>query len=178
VKCDSKILVGGLLAAAALCSGSASAAGKLDDATILSIFDQANAADISTARLGVKLGQSAEVRNLAKMVATDHETVQQMGRDLARKIGVIPTPPDHDGSLEAQAKAFAVLQSKSGAEFDHAYLRHEIAFHQSVIDAVKGTLLLAIANAEFKALVQKVLPGFEHHLAATKEAARQLGVKP
>ena len=98
-------------------------------------------------------------------------------RDLAKQLGIIPTPPENDTSLESQAKAVAMLQSKSGAAFDKAYLKHEIAFHQSVISAIKGTLLPAIKSEQFKALVTKVLPGFEHHLAATKAAARKLGIE-
>ena len=161
----------------ALLANSAGAGSKLDDATIFAIFDEANTADIWTGRLGLKYGHSEDVRALAKMVATDHEAVQQMGRDLARKLGVIPVPPDNDASAENQAKTVALLQSKVGREFDRAYLQHEIVFHQSVIDAIRGTLLPAIKNDELKALVKKVLPGFEHHLAETKVVAKQLGVK-
>jgi putative membrane protein len=166
-----------LTLAGLLLGQSGMAAGKLDDATILAIFDQANAADIYTGRLGAKYGQAAEVRALGRMVATDHVAVQQLGRDLASKLGIVPTPPDNDTSVVDHAKAVAQLQSKSAAEFDAAYLRYEIGYHQAVIDAVKGTLLPAIANPELKALVGKVLPGFEHHLAATKAAAVKLGVK-
>lgn len=173
-----KRLVGGLLAAAMLCGGNAMAGGKLDDATILAIFDQANFADIWTARLGMKRGHSDEVKSLARMVATDHEAVQHMGREVAKKIGVVPTPPDNDNSAQAHAQAVAMLQSKSGREFDAAYLRHEIAFHQGVIDAIKGTLLPATQNESLKGLIQDVLPGFEHHLAATRDAAEKLGVAP
>lgn len=166
------------LAILALSSSSVTAApGKLDDATILAIFDQANTADIHTGRLGAKYGNSEEVRALGRMVATDHVAVQQMGRDLAKKLNIIPTPPDNDGSTAEQAKTVSLLQSKVGAEFDKAYLQHEIAFHQSVIDAVKGTLLPAIKNSELRTLLKKVLPGFEHHLAATKAAAVKLGVE-
>jgi len=174
-----KTLVGCLLIALALfASGAGARAGEnLDDATIFAIFDQANAADIWTGRLGLKHGYSQEVRVLAKMVVIDHEAVQQMGRDLAKKLGVIPVPPDNDTSAENQAKTVALLQSKSGREFDTAYLQHEIAFHQSVIEAIKGSLLPAIQNEEFKALVKKVLPGFVHHLTETKAAARKLGIK-
>lgn len=175
---QSKALLAGVLASAALFGTTVMAGPKLNDATILAIFDQANGADIATARLGFKKGHSNEVKALARMVATDHEAVQQMGRELARKLNVIPAPPDNDTSAEAHAKAIAALQSKSGTDFDAAYLRHEIAFHASVIDAVKGTLLPAAENEELRALIKKVLPGFEHHLAATKEAARKLGVKP
>lgn len=152
-------------------------AAQLDDATIVAIFDQANMADITTARLGLKKGQSQEVRDLARMVVTDHKAVQRMGRELADELGIIATPPDNDTSLSDQAAAYETLQSMSGEAFDHAYLKHEIAFHASVIEAIETTLLPAIENPKLKALVEKVLPGFKHHLAATKAAAEKLGVK-
>ena len=34
-----------------------------------------------------------EVREFGAMLARDHQTVRQAGRDLARKLGVTPTPP-------------------------------------------------------------------------------------
>ncbi len=169
-------LAGSILIAFGMMQADASAATKLDDATIFSIFDQANMVDISTGRLGAKQGHSEEIRKLGRMVASDHESVQQMGRDLAKKLGIVPTPPDADTSAENYAKTMTMLQSKSGAEFDRAYLQHEMAFHQSVIDALKGTLLPAVKNEQFKALINKVLPGLEHHLAETKGVAKKLGI--
>lgn len=161
----------------ALGSSGVHARESLDDATILAIFDEANTVDIWIGRIGLQQGHSEEVRALAKMVVTDHEAVQQMGRDLANSLGVVPTPPANDGSAADLAKTVAMLQGKKGPAFDEAYLRREIAFHQGVIDAIKQVLLPAIQNAEFKELVEKVLPGFEHHLAATKSAADTLGVR-
>ena len=166
----------GFILLATVMSAYAAEGQRLDDATILAIFDQANSEDIHTGRLGAKYGASKEVRALGRMVATDHVSVQQMGRDLATKLNIIPTPPDGDTSIMTQAKAISELQSKRGADFDKAYLLHEIAFHQSVIDAIKGTLLPAISNPELKALFLNVLPGFEHHLAETKAAAKKLGI--
>jgi putative membrane protein len=156
--------------------GPGAAAGALDDATILAIFDQANTADIVTGRLGAKYGASEEVRALGKMVATDHVAVQQMGRDLAKKLKLMPTPPDNDTSVADCALVVALLRSKTGADFDKAYLQYEVTFHQSVVDAVKGTLLPAIKNDELRNLMNTVLPGFEHHLAATKAVAMKMGV--
>lgn len=155
----------------------AAAGTRLDDATIFAIFDQANTVDIWIGRLGAKYGHSDDVRMLGKMAADDHETVQQMGRELAKKLNVTPTPPANDASAKRHAETVALLQSKSGRDFDVAYLRNEVAFHQSIVDAIKKTLLPAISNAEFKALVEKVLPGFENHLAETKAAADKLGVE-
>src|SRR5689334_5086422 len=170
-------LVLACLIAGGLPPSHAHASGPLDDATILAIFDQANTADIVTGRLGAKYGASEDVRALGRMVATDHVAVQQMGRDLAKKLALFPTPPDDDTSVAESAKAVALLRSKTGPAFDEAYLRYEVAFHQSVIDAVKGTLLPAAHDAELRKLIQTVLPGLEHHLAATTAVARKLGVQ-
>jgi putative membrane protein len=149
----------------------------LDDAAIFAIFDEVNAADIWTAHLGAKKCHTSEVCELARMVASDHEQVQQMMRDLARRLAITPVPPDSDSNAQDHAKAIALLQDKSGADFDRAYLLHEIEFHSAAVNAVKQTLLPTIQNGEFKALVQKVLPGLEHHLAETDELARKRGYK-
>ncbi|MBI3546554.1 MAG: DUF4142 domain-containing protein [Gammaproteobacteria bacterium] len=169
-------LAAAMLISAALIN-SAHAGAKLDDATIFAIFDETNTADVWAGRIAVIKAHSADVRELGKMVATDHEAVQQSWRDLAKKLSIIPTPPQNDSIAAKLAKTVALLQSKSGAEFDKAYLKHEILFHQSVIDAIKASLLPAIKNEEFKALVTQALPAFEHHLAETKAVAKKLGVE-
>ena len=176
MKCNRLLVVVSIAVLNGFWSYSAVAGEELDDATILAIFDQANSVDIYTGRLGAKYGYAEEVRALGRMVATDHVAVQQMGRDLAKKLNILPTPPDKDTSVANQAMTVSSLQSVTGPEFDRAYLRHEIAFHQSVIDAIKKTLLPAIKNRDLENLVNKVLPGFEHHLAATKAVAAKLGL--
>jgi putative membrane protein len=154
--------------------GTGYAAGP-DDATIVAIFDAANSADIETGQLAAERGHSREVRDFGAMLVRDHQHVRQLGRDLAKKLGVTPTPPADDASAKAHAQAMATLRTKRGADFDHAFLQHEAAFHQSVIDAVNATLLPAITNAELKALVVKVAPAFEAHRVAALNLDRQLG---
>ncbi len=148
---------------------------KLTDATIISIFDDANTADIITGRIGATKGHSDEVKALGRMVATDHVHVQNMGRELANKLGVIPVPPDGDQSIINLAQVIKTLQSKSGPDFDLEYLMYEIGYHQAVIDAIDNVLLPETENEELRALIIKVRPGFEGHLAATKAAAKKLG---
>ena len=147
----------------------------LDDATIVAIFDGANTADIETGRLAEQRGASKEVRAIGASLARDHQAVRQQGRDLAKKLGVTPTPPTPNAYAQAHTKAMAALSGKSGADFDRAFLDHEIAFHQAVIDAVTGTLLPAITNPELKAFVEKIAPAFQAHLDMARAAKRQLG---
>jgi putative membrane protein len=149
-------------------------AATLDDPTIIAIFDAANTADIETGGLAAKRAHSKELRDYGAMIARDHEKVRQMGRDLARKLGVTPTPPADDQSAKDHAEAMARLRAARGAEFDRVFLTREVAFHQSVIDAITTTLLPAIQNAELKALVEQVAPAFQAHLLAAQQLQRKL----
>ena len=153
------------------------AAPKLDDPTIVAIFDAANTADIETGQLAAERGQSKRVRDFGAMLARDHQAVRQQGRDLAQRLGVTPTPPADDPGAKAHADAMASLRAKSGEEFDRAFLAHEVQFHKSVIDAVNGTLLPAIQNAEVRALVVKVAPAFQAHMLAAEDLGKQLAAK-
>ena len=147
----------------------------MDDATIVAIFDAANAADIETGQLAVERGSTKEVRDFGAMLARDHRNVQQQGRDLAQRLGVTPTPPVDDASAKAHADAMAMLRTKSGADFDRAFLDHEVKFHQAVIDAVNQTLLPAIQNQELRNLVVAVAPAFDAHRIAAANMRAKLG---
>ena len=151
-------------------SPSAVAAGRiaLDDATIVAIYDYANTADIETGRLGALKGSTARIRNYGSMLVTAHTSARQRGRDLAKKLGVAPTPPKGDHSAADHAVAMKQLRGLSGAAFDRAFLEHEIAYHKAVIAAVQGTLLPAIQNAELKTLVESVAPVFVQHQQAAE----------
>jgi putative membrane protein len=162
------------LPAALLLAPAPAAAQALDDATIVAIFDATNTADIETGTLAAKRAQSKDVRDYGAMMAHDHTAVRQLGRDLAKKLGVTPTPPAGDTSAKTQAATMATLESKHGAAFDLAIVQHEVAFHTSVINAIQTTLLPAIQNPELKAFVEKVAPAFQAHLLAAQRLERQL----
>ena len=141
---------------------------KLDDPTIVAIFDLANTWDMETSAIAEKKGTTADVRNLAKMFVRDHEMVRQQGRDLARKLGVTPTPPKDFAMARSHAETMKQLDGLSGKAFDKAYLENEVAFHKAVIDAINTTLLPALQNAEVRKLVTTVAPAFKAHQDAAQ----------
>ena len=168
-------LITASLAAPTLPGGVAQAQNdQLDDPTIVAIFDAANTADMETGALAEKRGSSKEVREFGAMLVRDHRMVRQQGRDLAAKLGVTPTPPEEDRSAEDHAAAMERLRTLKGAEFDRAFLQHEAAFHQAVIEAVTATLLPAIRNAELKGLVEKVAPAFQAHMRMAQEMEKKI----
>ncbi len=153
-----------------------SLAAALDDPTIVAIFDAANSWDIETSQVALRKSHDKDVRGFAAMMVRDHKAVRQLGRDLAHKLHVTPTPPGKDFALyQDHLSAMKSLSSARGKAFDKAYIDHEVSYHQAVIDAVTGQLLPATKNAELKALEEKVAPNFQAHLAAGKEVQRKLG---
>ncbi|MFL5562950.1 MAG: DUF4142 domain-containing protein [Gemmatimonadaceae bacterium] len=148
----------------------------LDDPTIVAIFDAANTWDIDAAAVALKKSHNKDVRSFAQMMNHDHRAVRKMGRDLAKKLKVTPTPPGKDFALyQAHMKAMRTLRAtKAGPAFDKAYIDNEVAFHQAVIDAVTTTLLPATQNAELKNLETTVAPNFQAHLLAAKKLQGEL----
>ena len=59
---------------------------KLDDPTIVAIFDAANTYDMETGSLAVSKGHSKAVRDFGAMLVRDHRNVRQQGRDLAKSL--------------------------------------------------------------------------------------------
>ena len=147
---------------------------KLNDPTIVAIFDAANTWDIQTGNLAVKKGSTKEVRDFGAMLARDHTNVRQQGRDLAKKLSVTPTPPKEFAMAKDHAAAMKKLESLQGKAFDEAFLQHEVDFHKAVIEAVTSTLLPALQNQEVKDLVTKVAPAFQAHQLAAQNLLNKI----
>lgn len=143
---------------------------KLDDPTIVAIFDAANTYDIETGSLAASKGRSKAVRDFGAMIARDHRSVRQQGRDLAKSLGVTPTPPKDFALAKTHVEAMKSLRHLKGKAFDRAFLQHEVDFHNAVLDAVTNTLMPALQNAQVKDLVTKVAPAFVAH----RDAAQNL----
>ncbi len=147
---------------------------SITDPNIVAIFDLANTADIESGSLAARQGADQRVKDMGQMFAAAHTSVRQQGRDLARKLNVTPVLPANDQSAAQHQAAMDHLKGLKGAEFDKAWLDHEIAFHQAVIDAISKTLLPVTKNGELKALEEKVAPAFAGHLQMAKELRAKL----
>lgn len=133
---------------------------------------------METGKLATVRGHTNEVRQFGAMLARDHQMVRQQGRDLAKKLGFIPTPPSGDQSAQDRAVAMQRLSSLTGPAFDRAFLQHEVEFHETAIAAMENTLLPAAANAELRAMVAKVAPAFKAHLGMARTLGKQVGSGP
>ena len=114
---------------------------------------------------------------MGKNFAAAHTGVRQQGRDLARKLGITLKPPMDGQMAKDHVAAVNRLKGLKGAAFDKAFVDHEVAYHQAVIDAVTQTLLPATKNAELKALIESVAPAFVAHLEGAKALQKKLATE-
>ena len=166
-----------LFAAAGLFALTCSAqGGGPDDAQIAAIVVTANQVDIDAGKLAESKGQSQSVKDFGKMMVTDHTGVNKQASDLVKKLGVKPEENDTSRSLKKGGdENLANLKKLSGAAFDKAYIDHEVAYHQQVLDAVDKTLIPSAKNTELKGLIEKVRPAFVAHLEHAKQVQSSLG---
>ena len=159
------IAVAGLLSYPAVDVG----ADSVTDAQIASIVVVANQVDIDAGRLAKARATNQEVKAFAQLMINDHTAVNKSATDLVTKLKVAPQDNPTSQSLKSEGdKNVANLKTLKGDAFDKAYVDHEVAYHQQVIDALDNTLIPGAANAELKALLIKVRPAFVAHLEHAK----------
>src|SRR3954463_7183596 len=148
------------------------------DPQIAHIVVTANQVDIDAGKLAEKKSSWADVRKFGKQMVTDHTAVNKQATDLVKKLNVKPEANDTSASLKKGGdENLAKLGKLKGKAFDKAYVEHEVAYHQAVIDAVDKTLLPGAKNEELKALLVKVRPAFVAHLEHAKHLQSSLGSK-
>jgi putative membrane protein len=168
MKVPSLIAVGLLLAPGAFAQG-------INDAQIASIVVTANQVDIDAGKLASTRASSPEVKTFAELMVTDHTGVNKSAVDLVTRLKVTPEDNPTSQSLKAGGeKNVASLKALKGAAFDRAYVDHEVAYHEQVLEAVDKTLVPGASNADLKALLIKVRPAFVAHLDHAKRLQASL----
>ncbi|MCC7009797.1 MAG: DUF4142 domain-containing protein [Acidobacteria bacterium] len=169
------------LSAFAVAAGFAAAVSSVSaqtvtDAQIASIVVTANQVDIDAGKVAVAQSANGQVKKFGQLMVDDHTGVNRQATDLVTRLKV--TPQDHPtaAALESDGeKNVARLRTLHGAAFDKAYIDHEVAYHQQVLDAIDRTLIPSATNGELKALLVKVRPAIAAHLEHAKMLQSSLG---
>ncbi len=150
------------------------AAPALTDANIVYIMDQANMADSAMGKVAETKATDPEVKRFARMMMSEHHALRQAGENLAKKLGVTPTPPPADDSQGMMKATMDSLGAQArGKAWDKAYIDHEVMMHQAVLDKANEALAAA-QNAELKTLIQGAAPVIQKHLDMAKQIQTKL----
>jgi len=152
--------------------------GGPSDPQIAGIVVTADQIDIDAGKLAKSHTKNKEVSKFAQQMITDHTAVNKQAGALAKKLGVKPEDSPTSQSLKTgAAENTKNLKGLKGAAFDKAYVDHEVAYHQQVLDAIDKVLIPSAKNAELKDLIVKVRPAIAAHLDHAKMIQSDLAKK-
>src|SRR5215212_9953801 len=159
----------GLMAIAIAGVSTAAWAQAPNDAQIAAIVVTANQVDIDAGKLAQTRATNPQVKAFGKQMVTDHTGVNKQATALVTKLGVKPEDNPTAQSLKTGgADNVKQLTGLKGVAFNKAYVDHEVAYHQQVLDAIDKTLIPSAQNAELKSLLVSVRPAFVAHLEHAK----------
>ena len=164
-----------LLALIPVIAFSATASDTPNDAQIAAIVVAANTVDVNAGKLAEKQAADSDVKAFAKMMVTDHTSVNDQAKALAKKLKLSPEENDTSKRLKKDGEANVDrLKAMKGKEFDKAYIDKEVSYHQSVIDLMDKTLIVHAREPSLKDLLVKVRPNFVAHLERAKQIQSSL----
>jgi len=135
-----------------------------DDAKFAVAAANGGMAEVELGKLAQQKAQNAKVKDFGAMMVQDHSKANAELMDLAKskKIAL----PDSIGADEQKLKA--ELASKSGADFDKAYMQAMLDDHKKDIDDFEHARKI-VKYPEMSAFIDKTLPVLKKHLAAIQQ---------
>lgn len=123
--------------------------------------------EIALGRLAQRQASSPRVRDFGTMMVTDHSKANQKLKTIAAAKGIaLPAAP---GSENQQIKND--LASKSGTDFDHAYIKLMIKDHEEDIEAFKNALRL-LKDSDLSAFDSGTLAVLQKHLDSIRKISK------
>ena len=157
------------VALTAVLSVPAFAADKMDNADVSAMkqLAQANLSEIAAGKAATEKAQSPDVKSFGQKMVDDHTKMLEDLRALAKRKDVA-LPQDADVKDMAQMK---LMERKSGAEFDQAYMEHMVKDHEKDVKDTENIAAKA-KDAEFKAAVQKAHAKIQEHLQLAQRISK------
>ncbi|HJU65490.1 MAG TPA: DUF4142 domain-containing protein, partial [Gemmatimonadaceae bacterium] len=114
-------------------------AALLADENVFALLDTALASVLQASTLAQRKAANSSVKELASSTLTDLAVTRRAIATTAERLNVAPVLPERDVLVEHR-QALATLQTKSGAEFDRAYLDFEVAVRADLIEEIDDAL--------------------------------------
>lgn len=163
------------IAVLALTAAAAAQPAKPSDPQIAHIAYTAGQIDIEAAQQALQKSRNPQVREFAQDMVRDHKAVNDKALALVKKLHVTPQDNGTSEALLKQARdERAKLARLSGRTFDRAYAQNEVAYHQTVNNALATTLIPSASNPELKDLLKTGLRIFQGHEQHAEQVAASL----
>jgi putative membrane protein len=159
-------------------AGTASAGKKVDRKTQDDIekLHAGNQAEIQLAQLASQNASSPDVKAFADQMQTDHQQMDQQLTSQAQTLGVSPEGKTFQKETSSAQKDMKKLQSKTGKDFDKAYMSQMVKDHEKDLKAVKGAVKDAQKNkhTELASTFEDAQTKIQSHLDHAKQVEKSL----
>jgi putative membrane protein len=160
-------------------SGAPSAGAKIDPKLQgqLEKIHADNQAEVQLGKLAEQNAQSPEVKKFGEKMQTDHQKGDAKLTAHAETLGISLEGKDFQKAQEEAAETTKKLESKTGAEFDKAYMARMVKDHEGDIKTVKDAQKRAekAKQPELAATLGQLATGMQTHLALAKQTEKSLG---
>ena len=151
---------------------SAAPTGVLTDENVFALLDTAFSAMIATDQLAQRKTTGA-VNDFASRALSENEATKRGIKATADQLNIAPVLPDRD-VIRDQPEAMRDLESRSGADFNRAYLDRVIQVRKDLMDEIDDALEDGEVRQE---PVRKFLGDVRVNLDAGRKAAEDLRSK-
>lgn len=146
------------------------------DANIGSFAQTYNTGAVQISQLAVTRSTNPAVRSFAQMLAQDHNAANQELAKILSSQRIQPAPSSMTQEVQNfNSQAMASLQTRSGADFDRAYLDSEISEHQWVISQLDNVLIPQAKDKELRNYLKAGRTLEAKHLQEAQQLRSSLG---
>lgn len=135
------------------------------DARVAAILLEANNAEITEARLALRMTRSPSVRQFARRMVSDHSRLE--GR-LSRLVAHLEISPIGSPSIRHltrnEQETLDRLARLRGRAFDRAYIHHQVAIHQAVLTSIDRSLLPDAQHPQLRTALMRTRSVIVMHL--------------
>jgi len=123
---------------------------------------EAGIAEVVTSNLAQEKSQSADIKQFAQQMVTDHTKANQKLGDIARKLDI--SVPDEAALTDKVKKMILEWREES---FDKSYVNNQVDAHEKAVELFKKEATSS-DKPELKAFASDALPTLQHHLEQAK----------
>lgn len=169
-----------LLALNACSAGMAGMAGgsvdAFSDANVAASASASNMDEIQTSQLAAQRAQNPQVREFAQTMVTQHGQFEQQMQAMLQSKGMAPMDNAWSGTLKRHLPpTLQMLQGMSGAQFDLAYMVHQVGAHELTLHALDTTLIPSTRDPDMAAMLRdQVRPAVAQHLQRAMQIVQML----
>ena len=162
-------------AGAAGSSGDGIANLELTDGQIAGVVMVANMGEIEQGQLAMMLASEDDVKEYATRMVEEHGAANMRLVTLLADAGINAAPHALSQQLMTESmQILAMLQNRTGMDFDLAYMESQRTVHARVLEIVDMALLPNVESTALRAELEMLRPAVAEHLSDAEEELQDL----